>query len=79
MSSASLTSTEAVKHSNYHSSDRGGATTAHTHTHTYTRSDTHACSHITLTPFLTNAHRHTRKIEQEIAYSSAQEAEEQQC
>lgn len=66
MSSASLTSTDAVKHSNYHGSDRGGATTTntqhygrqHTHMHANRNMPTHV---LTLTAFLTSAHRQTRK------------------
>lgn len=70
MSSASLTSTDAVKHSNYHGSDRGGATT--TNTQHYGRQHTHMCTQmhanrntpthvLTLTAFLTSAHRQARK------------------
>lgn len=64
MSSASLTSTEAVKHSNYQDSDRRGATTT-TLCNVEAQKEKHTIrvTHIlTLTMFLTNAHRHTKKI-----------------
>lgn len=66
MSSASLTSTEAVKHSNYHCSDRGGATPTITQhyegtkdKHTHTKNElTHM---LTLTTVLTNSSKRAKK------------------
>lgn len=74
MSSASLTSTEAVKHSNYHGSDRGGATTTNTqHCGETKTKHTNRLTHmLTLTTVLTNAHSHTRKIHDSEAGRQAQ-------
>lgn len=66
MSSASLTSTEAVKRSNYHGSDRGGATTTNTvEAQKQTRARENRLTHVNRNHILKPVRAGTRGIDTE--------------